>query len=63
MLICLIRGTAGSASATQQQAPGTSFQTNELTIGSAPDQHLRFRTRMWIRTTPFCVSPRVAGCF
>ncbi|HWM68504.1 MAG TPA: cytochrome c3 family protein [Steroidobacteraceae bacterium] len=41
MLICLIRGVAGNASAAQQQAPGTLFQTTELTIGSAPDQHLQ----------------------
>jgi predicted CXXCH cytochrome family protein len=41
MLICLIRGAAGSASATQSQAPGTVLQTTELTIGSAPDQHLQ----------------------
>ncbi len=41
MLICLIRGSAGSASATQSQAPGTVLQTTELTIGSAPDQHLQ----------------------
>ena len=41
MLICLIRGVAGNTSATSQQLPGTVFQTEELTIGSAPDQQLQ----------------------
>ena len=41
MLICLIRGVAGSNSAAQEQTPGTVVQTSELTIGSAPDQHLQ----------------------
>jgi predicted CXXCH cytochrome family protein len=41
MLICLIRGVAGNTSATNQQLPGTVFQTEELTIGSAPDQQLQ----------------------
>jgi predicted CXXCH cytochrome family protein len=41
MLICLIREVAGNASAANAQAPGTSIQTNELTIGSAPDQYLQ----------------------
>ncbi len=41
MLICLIREVAGSASAANRQTPGTVFQTAELTIGSAPDQHLQ----------------------
>jgi len=41
MLICLIRGVAGNSSATSQQLPGTVFQTEELTIGSAPDQQLQ----------------------
>ena len=40
-MICLIRGAAGSASAAQEQTPGTVLQTSELTIGSAPDQHLQ----------------------
>jgi hypothetical protein len=41
MLICLIREVAGSASAANRQTPGTVFQTAQLTIGSAPDQHLQ----------------------
>jgi predicted CXXCH cytochrome family protein len=41
MLICLIRGVAGNTSATSQQLPGTVFQTEELTIGSATDQQLQ----------------------
>ena len=40
-MICLIRGVAGSNSAAQEQTPGTVLQTSELTIGSAPDQHLQ----------------------
>ena len=41
MLICLIREIAGSAPASGKQTPGTVFQTAQLTIGSAPDQHLQ----------------------
>jgi hypothetical protein len=41
MLICLIREVAGSAAAANRQTPGTVFQTAQLTIGSAPDQHLQ----------------------
>jgi len=41
MLICLIRETAGSASAANKQTPGTVFHTAQLTIGSAPDQQLQ----------------------
>jgi predicted CXXCH cytochrome family protein len=41
MLICLIRGVTGTSSAAHQQMPGTVFQTEELTIGSAPDQQLQ----------------------
>jgi len=41
MLICLIRGVTGTISAAHQQMPGTVFQTEELTIGSAPDQQLQ----------------------
>ena len=41
MLICLIRGVAGSASAAHEQTPGTILQTAELTIGSGPDQLLQ----------------------
>src|SRR3569833_982914 len=41
MLICLIRGGSGNTSAAHQQIPGTVFQTQELTIGSAPDQQLQ----------------------
>ena len=41
MLICLIREITGSAPAANKQTPGTVFQTPELTIGSAPDQHLQ----------------------
>jgi len=51
MLICLIRGVAGNASAAQQQAPGTLFQTTELTIAAPLTSTFRFRTRMSIRTT------------
>jgi hypothetical protein len=41
MLVCLIREITGSASAANRPTPGTVFQTTELTIGSAPDQHLQ----------------------
>jgi predicted CXXCH cytochrome family protein len=41
MLICLIRGVSGNTPAALQQIPGTVFQTEALTIGSAPDQQLQ----------------------
>ena len=41
MLICLIREVTGSAPAANSPTPGTVFQTTELTIGSAPDQHVQ----------------------
>jgi predicted CXXCH cytochrome family protein len=41
MLICVIRETAGSASAAPKKTPGTLFETSELTLGSAPDQYLQ----------------------